>query len=141
MRPPSPSSARWAPSSRSRVQSRWPRRSISGWSSVPRRSTQITFAKEQKALHTFWDTTAQDHTAETERKRWKAVVEREGRPDEWTKGQQYTRLWKEGVRPVYAPVLSEPEIKPEGIFTPEQVAQRVSAQADFMNQLQHAVPA
>lgn len=101
----------------------------------------ITFAKEQKALHTFRDTTAQDHTAETERKRWKAVVEREGRPDEWTKGQQYTRLWKEGVRPVYAPVLSEPEIKPEGIFTPEQVAQRVSAQADFMNQLQHAVPA
>ena len=40
----------------------------------------ITFAKEQKALHTFRDTTAQDHTAETERKRWKAVVEREGRP-------------------------------------------------------------
>ncbi|KAM5530732.1 hypothetical protein V8D89_015592 [Ganoderma adspersum] len=101
----------------------------------------ITFAKEQKALRTFRDRTAQDHTAETERKRWKAVVEREGRPDEWTKGQQYTRLWKEGVRPVYAPVFSEPAIKPEGLFTPERVAQRVSAQADFMNQLQHSVPA
>ena len=41
----------------------------------------ITFAKEQKALQTFHDAEAHDHTAETERKRWKAVVEREGRPD------------------------------------------------------------
>ncbi len=100
----------------------------------------ITFAKEQKALRTFQDSAAQDRTAETERKRWKAVVEREGRPDQWTKGQQYTRLWKEGVRPVYAPVLSEPEIKPEGLFTPERAAHKVSAQADFMDRLP-SVPA
>lgn len=93
----------------------------------------ITFAKEQKALRTFQDTAVRDRTVETERKRWKAVVEREGRPDQWTKGQQYTRLWKEGVRPVYAPVFGEPEIRPEGLLTPERVAQRVSARADFMN--------
>lgn len=101
----------------------------------------ITFNKEQTALRTFQDTTARDRTAETERKRWKAVVEREGLPDEWTKGQQYTRLWKEGVRPVYAPVFSEPEIKPEGLSTPERAAQRISAQVDFMNFRAQTVPA
>ncbi|KAI0673377.1 mitochondrial ribosomal protein S25-domain-containing protein [Trametes maxima] len=94
--------------------------------------TEITFEKENKAFDTFREAAENNHTAETERKRWKAIVEREGRPDHWTKGQEYTRLWKEGVRPVYAPVLSEPQISPEGL-TQEQTAQRLSAQADFMD--------
>ncbi|TBU41833.1 mitochondrial ribosomal protein S25-domain-containing protein [Dichomitus squalens] len=93
---------------------------------------EITFAKEHKAFRTFQEAAAHDHTAETERKRWKAVVEREGRPDNWTKGQEYTRLWKEGVRPVYAPVFVDPQIKPEGLVTQEQATQKISAQADFM---------
>ncbi|KAI0639649.1 mitochondrial ribosomal protein S25-domain-containing protein [Trametes polyzona] len=93
---------------------------------------EITFRKESKAFESFHDATAQNHTAETERKRWKAVVEREGRPDHWTKGQEYTRLWKEGVRPVYAPVFSEPQIAPEGLTTPEEAAKRLSATADFL---------
>ncbi|KAL1951451.1 hypothetical protein VTO73DRAFT_600 [Trametes versicolor] len=94
--------------------------------------TEITFRKESKAFETFQDTTEQTRTAETERKRWKAVVEREGRPDHWTKGQEYTRLWKEGVRPVYAPVFSEAEAAPKPELTPEQLAARLSAQADFL---------
>ena len=76
---------------------------------------EITFKKENKAFDTLRDAAAHNRAAETERKRWKAVVEREGRPDQWTKGQEYTRLWKQGVRPVYAPVLTQPQISPEEI--------------------------
>ncbi|KAI0778423.1 mitochondrial ribosomal protein S25-domain-containing protein [Trametes elegans] len=99
--------------------------------------TEITFNKENKAFDTFREASEHSHAAETERKRWKAVVEREGRPDHWTKGQEYTRLWKEGVRPVYAPVLSEPKISPEGLAetNPEEAARRLSGQADFMGVL------
>ncbi|RPD82319.1 hypothetical protein L226DRAFT_556191 [Lentinus tigrinus ALCF2SS1-7] len=93
---------------------------------------EITFAKEEKAFHTLREDGAQSQAAETERKRWKAAVEREGPPEQWTRGQEYTRLWKEGVRPVYAPVFVEPEIKPEGLEQPEQDAQRVAASSDYM---------
>ncbi|KAI0361365.1 hypothetical protein OH77DRAFT_1392256 [Trametes cingulata] len=94
--------------------------------------TEITFMKENRAFATFHEHTAGNLTAQTDRKRWKAVVEREGRPDQWTKGQEYTRLWKEGVRPVYAPVFTEPQIAPEGLMTPEQQAASLASQADFM---------
>ncbi len=97
---------------------------------------EITFAKEEKAFNTFRESAAESQAAETERKRWKAVVEREGPPEQWTRGQEYTRLWKEGVRPVYAPVFVEPEIKPEGLASPEQEAQRVATSADYMNLIQ-----
>ena len=96
---------------------------------------EITFAKEEKAFETFRQGDAQDQAAETERKRWKAVVEREGPPELWTRGQEYTRLWKEGVRPVYAPVFVEPEIKPEGLEQPEQTPQQFAASSDFMGVL------
>ncbi len=95
----------------------------------------ITFAKEEKAFDTFNQADTQSQDAETDRKRWKAVVEREGRPDKWTKGQEYTRLWKEGVRPVYAPVFVQPEITPEGLSVPDQTPQQLSSGADFMQML------
>ncbi|KAJ3015292.1 hypothetical protein NUW54_g1081 [Trametes sanguinea] len=97
----------------------------------------ITFQKENKAFETFQESATHDHTAETERKRWKAVVEREGRSEQWTKGQEYTRLWKEGVRPVYAPIFSEPEITPAGLQQAEDVAAaQLSSQADFLGMVQ-----
>ncbi|KAI8980769.1 mitochondrial ribosomal protein S25-domain-containing protein [Trametes punicea] len=94
---------------------------------------EITFAKENKAFDTFREAAAQSHSAETERKRWKAVVERDSRPDHWTKGQEYARLWKEGVRPVYAPIFGESQVSQQASKTPEQVAQQLSTQADFLN--------
>ncbi|KAI0756764.1 mitochondrial ribosomal protein S25-domain-containing protein [Daedaleopsis nitida] len=98
---------------------------------------EITFTKEEKAYDTFRRADAQSLSEETERKRWKAVVEREGPPEKWTRGQEYTRLWKEGVRPVYAPVFVQPEITPEGLSAPApeqipQTPQQFSANADFM---------
>ncbi|CDO73464.1 hypothetical protein BN946_scf185013.g99 [Trametes cinnabarina] len=93
---------------------------------------EITFEKENKALDTFRGDAAHDHTAETERKRWKAVVEREGRSDQWTKGQEYTRLWKQGVRPVCAPIFTEPEITPGGLKSAEADAAQLASQGDYL---------
>ncbi|KAI0314770.1 mitochondrial ribosomal protein S25-domain-containing protein [Amylostereum chailletii] len=35
------------------------------------------------------------------RKRWRLIAQRSGPQGEWSKGQEYVRLWKEGVRPDY----------------------------------------
>ena len=101
--------------------------------------TDITFAKEEKALKTFWDTTTEDNNADVERKRWKAVAQREGPPDQWTKGQEYTRLWKAGVRPVYAPIFVEPEITPEGLGDSTTTPQEVASSGDYM-QINAGIP-
>ena len=84
------------------------------------------FAKEQDALENWSSKAELDAGAIAARKRWKAIVERTGAVGSgWTKGQDYVRLWKEGVRPTYAPGLTEPtETGP----TAEQVAET----ADFM---------
>lgn len=67
------------------------------------------FAKEQEALENWHSKAELDAGAIAARKRWKAIVERHGAVgSEWTKGQDYVRLWKEGVRPTYAPSLTEP---------------------------------
>jgi small subunit ribosomal protein S23 len=64
------------------------------------------FAMEDKALESWEETGTLDHGALAARKRWKAVVKRRD-PGEWTRGQAYVRLWKDGVRPDYSPVSSE----------------------------------
>lgn len=72
----------------------------------------INFQKEEKALDTF----AQHHERRMgesmARKRWRAIVERASPPASWTKGQEYTRLWQQGVRPNYAPLQSLPQVAP-----------------------------
>ncbi|KAG5654725.1 hypothetical protein H0H81_007481 [Sphagnurus paluster] len=66
------------------------------------------FEKEKKGLVTFERREELDEGAIAARKRWKAVVERNDGVKQWTKGEEYVRLWKEGVRPTYAPVLTKP---------------------------------
>jgi small subunit ribosomal protein S23 len=66
------------------------------------------FAMEEHNLNS-WKRTAELNTAENlARKRWRAVVEpTEPRQEkQWTRGQEYTRLWQEGVRPTYSPALA-----------------------------------
>ncbi|KAF5384843.1 hypothetical protein D9615_001356 [Tricholomella constricta] len=83
------------------------------------------FEKEKRGLVTFERREELDEGAIAARKRWKAVVERNEGVKEWTKGEEYVRLWKEGVRPTYAPVLTQPlNIEP----TPEEISQS----ADFV---------
>lgn len=84
----------------------------------------INFRKEEKALDTF----AQHHEQRLEenmaRKRWRAIVDRAAPPLSWTKGQEYTRLWQQGVRPNYSPLQSLPLVaSPRPLLTPEQRTQ------------------
>jgi small subunit ribosomal protein S23 len=67
-----------------------------------------------------------DQGAMAARKRWKAIVEKKyGVGDEWSKGQEYVRLWKDGVRPNYAPSLTERA-------TSSALQEAVAHSADFM---------
>jgi len=63
---------------------------------------------EKKSLLT-WERRAElDEGAIAARKRWKAIVDRHPGANQWTKGMEYVRLWKEGVRPNYMPSLTTP---------------------------------
>ncbi|EAU92728.1 hypothetical protein CC1G_01773 [Coprinopsis cinerea okayama7 len=66
-----------------------------------------TFQKEAEALETWQLKEKKDEGALAARKRWKAIVEKRDGVDQWTKGEEYVRLWKEGVRPDYSPILAE----------------------------------
>ncbi|KAJ2919265.1 hypothetical protein MD484_g1182, partial [Candolleomyces efflorescens] len=67
-----------------------------------------SFEKEKKALESWQKKEEQDEGALAARKRWKAIVEKREGQDRWTKGEEYVRLWKEGVRPDYSPILTQP---------------------------------
>lgn len=98
---------------------------------------EINFTKEEKAYDSFRKAGEDTSAADAASKKWKAVVERVGPAPKWTKGQEYTRLWKKGVRPVYAPVLAEPEINPEGM-DPKEAARIISSSADFLSAIPQA---
>lgn len=93
--------------------------------------TEQGFNKELEALKTWHVDERYDQNAIAARKRWKAVVEREQPPVPWTAGQEYVRLWREGVRPSYSPALTEPVS-----ITPAGLSSSVAADSDFMQVLQ-----
>ncbi|KAG6817715.1 hypothetical protein H0H87_004506 [Tephrocybe sp. NHM501043] len=76
------------------------------------------FDKEKRGLATFERLEEFDEGAIAARKRWKAIVDRTEGSTEWTKGEEYVRLWQEGVRPTYAPRLTQPAEEP----TKEEIA-------------------
>ncbi|KAG6821374.1 hypothetical protein H0H93_014171 [Arthromyces matolae] len=67
-----------------------------------------SFDKEKRGLATFERREEFDEGVIAARKRWKAVVEKTEGLQGWSKGQEYVRLWKAGVRPTYAPRLTKP---------------------------------
>ncbi|KAF8167712.1 mitochondrial ribosomal protein S25-domain-containing protein [Crassisporium funariophilum] len=67
-----------------------------------------TFEMEKKSIATWERQEELDEGAIAARKRWKAIVEKQREGSQWTKGQEYVRLWKEGVRPNYMPALTKP---------------------------------
>lgn len=79
------------------------------------------FEKEKKNLATFERREELDEGAIAARKRWKAIVERQDGGQAWTKGAEYVRLWKEGVRPTYAPMLTQPVA--DATPSPEKIAE------------------
>jgi small subunit ribosomal protein S23 len=76
---------------------------------------EIGFLKEKKALQTWERKDELDQGALAARKRWRAIIEKEGGVSEWTKGQEYVKLWKKGIRPTSSPALTEPVIDSAGI--------------------------
>lgn len=83
------------------------------------------FEKEKKGLATWARREELDEGAMAARKRWKAVVEKREGADQWTKGQEYVRLWKAGVRPTYSAAMTEP-------IVPVVTAEQIAKSADYM---------
>lgn len=69
------------------------------------------FNKEVRNLDTWERKEELNEGALAARKRWRANVERHDGVDQWTRGKEYVRLWKEGIRPSYAPSLTEPIVQ------------------------------
>ncbi|KAF9270000.1 hypothetical protein L218DRAFT_1071498 [Marasmius fiardii PR-910] len=89
--------------------------------------TALSFEKEVKSLAT-WERQAElDEGAMAARKRWRAIAQPHSETKEWSRGQQYVRLWKEGVTPKYAPALTEPEVLPRLDILPGYKATPVPA--------------
>jgi len=85
------------------------------------------FLREQKELEGWQRKDELNAGAIAARKRWKAIVDKQGGVgSQWSKGQEYVRLWKEGVRPSYALSLTEPA-------GAEPTAQEVAESADWMS--------
>jgi len=66
------------------------------------------FQKEIKSLATWERQSALDEGEMAARKRWRSIAMEHDEVREWSKGQEYVRLWKSGVTPKYAPALIEP---------------------------------
>lgn len=73
--------------------------------------------KMEKMSLATWERRAElDQGAIAARKRWKAIVDRQPGANQWTKGMEYVRLWKEGIRPTYMPSLTQTTMPvPQGI--------------------------
>ncbi|KAJ7596809.1 mitochondrial ribosomal protein S25-domain-containing protein [Mycena floridula] len=69
---------------------------------------KLGWEKEKNSLRT-WERQAElDESMLIARKRWRAIAQDHSESKDWTQGEQYTRLWKEGVRPSYSPALTDP---------------------------------
>lgn len=80
--------------------------------------TEVGFARELDAVKTWKVDERYDQSAITARKRWKVVVDRDHPVAGWTGGQQYAKLWKEGVRPDYSPASTQPAFITEAGLAP-----------------------
>jgi small subunit ribosomal protein S23 len=67
------------------------------------------------------------------RKKWRAIVERTTGAGPWTRGEEYTRLWRTGVRPDYAPALTQPADAPvPATAAPAQSSAQALLQTDLI---------
>jgi len=66
-----------------------------------------TFEREKRSLASWERKEELDEGALAARKRWKAIIERHHGADQWSKGEQYVRLWQEGIKPNYMPAVTQ----------------------------------
>lgn len=84
--------------------------------------TEKAFAEEEEQLRSWESNAATVQESLEARKRWKAVIDKSGNEGSWTRGEEYMRLWKEGIRPNYMPFLTVPT---EQIASTEEVEDAV----------------
>ncbi|KIK70806.1 hypothetical protein GYMLUDRAFT_66021 [Collybiopsis luxurians FD-317 M1] len=72
------------------------------------------FQKEIKSLATWERQSELDEGAMAARKRWRSIALEHTEDREWSKGQEYVKLWRDGIAPRYAPALTSP-VKPPAV--------------------------
>lgn len=102
-----------------------------------------TFMLEEKSFETWKRTHETDMAASTARKRWRMIMESVNTKETWSRGQDYVRLWQQGVRPTYSPALATSAVtqanapkrqltEQELLAEAEKDAKRRTKRADFM---------
>jgi len=66
------------------------------------------FEREKEVLETWKQEEQVDDSARMATKRWRAIIARDPGEGNWTKGEEYVRLWKANIKPECAPQLTEP---------------------------------
>jgi len=96
-----------------------------------------TFEKEDAVYRSADRKVELDRGALLARKRWKAILDVDSGMGEFDRGQQYSRLWKQGVRPTYIPA-DEPVSALEAGISVEQ--EHVAPSSDFAKALNIQAP-
>lgn len=91
----------------------------------------------KKSISTWEKQAELDEGALAARKRWKAIIDKNHGANQWSKGEEYVRLWQEGVRPNYMPALTEPTLEvipaaPEPAPKPAMPDASKRKQGDFL---------
>lgn len=112
-----------------------------------RTEVEKVFRLEEKALDTWEKKDELDASALAARKRWKAIIEKDYDQGTWSRGKEYVRLWKEGVRPDYLPILKDPIITSAGLESgdvlsaAQQERRRIGESSDYLGLRQYSSPA
>ncbi|KAF9015570.1 mitochondrial ribosomal protein S25-domain-containing protein [Cyathus striatus] len=83
------------------------------------------YVKEKRALNTWKKEEYFDDGAIVSKKRWRAIVDKKDK--QWTKGEEYVRLWKEEVRPEYYPALTQPVARSSQLQQSQAAPSMISA--------------
>ncbi|KAJ7492377.1 mitochondrial ribosomal protein S25-domain-containing protein [Mycena latifolia] len=66
------------------------------------------FEKEKRAVATWEKLEELDEAQLTARKRWKMIAEGHVGETDWSRGVQYVKMWRAGIRVNYSPALTNP---------------------------------
>ncbi|KAJ6504372.1 mitochondrial ribosomal protein S25-domain-containing protein [Mycena vulgaris] len=66
------------------------------------------FEKEKRAVATWEQLEELDEGQLIARKRWKMIAERHEGETHWSKGVEYVRMWRAGIRVNYSPAMTDP---------------------------------
>ena len=96
---------------------------------------EVVYGMEEDALDSWQRRRHFDASALAARKRWKAIIEKDYDQGTWSKGKEYVRLWKEGVRPDYLPVLKEPVMTDAGVVPGDSPAAAAAMAEEAVNHI------